>query len=436
MRTVNVYEQEFRVIFKAIETNTKLFDAMIKKIEEFTGSVSQLLDSLAAIPSELPAKVPKRGFFESAFSRKRKPPVEFDSFQPAFSLVWKENVAAGCLDQPGVRGFVEGVKSEFLQKLKQTRDVYVAKGAELKRYVDEKTQELRACAVTYGNKDAQYQQHCAKIEDLKARVDADKAAGKTADQMLRFTQALSEAQTAFPEKQKAAIDAFSQLAQKKADYNLDMERALMLFEELHAIRENAMNDMVQGLVEPVMKLAMEKQGSAENLSAKLEAVSVESDLEPLEKLTLEEKEWPELSFEGVRMDFELTEFMEPQKVFECELKLFGAEAIESYEPKKEGEVQLDAGDIVTVIEQGNSAWKVVNETKHLTGIVPADKLRRVPEMERKLFKVKENYKTDDFEVFAGEYVVSIRTTDDQTKVLCRNAYGGKGTVPVDVLEPQ
>ena len=90
MRTVNVYEQEFRVIFKAIETNTKLFDAMIKKIEEFTGSVSQLLDSLAAIPSELPAKVPKRGFFESAFSRKRKPPVDFDTFQ---KKDYKKNIA-------------------------------------------------------------------------------------------------------------------------------------------------------------------------------------------------------------------------------------------------------------------------------------------------------------------------------------------------------
>lgn len=436
MATDNVYDREFQVIFRAVEANVRLFDATIKKIEDFVGSTAQLFDALSAVPAELPTKVPKRGFFESAFSRKRKPPVEFESFEPGFSLVWKDNISACFLAQPGASAFLENVKSDFLSKLRQVRDLYASKGADLKNYVEEKTREMRASQDLYEEKDSLYQQQCSKIEDTRVKIEAETAAGKTPEQILRLRQILADAQTEFPEKQKAAVEAFAQMTQKKADYSVDMERALMVFEELNSIREKNVTDLVQSLVQPLLKLAGSKQAAGESLNANLDSVSIESDLEPLEKLVIEEREWPELEFEGVRMDFELSEFLPPEQIFEYELKLFGAEAVESYDPKKDGEISLEAGDIVTVIEKGKSSWKVVNETKHLTGYVPSGKLRAVPEMARRLFKVKSNHKTETFEVFEGEYVISIRETDDKTSVFCQNAYGGRGTLPVEILEPQ
>lgn len=421
------YNRTIQKILRATEANMKLFDVTIRRISDFTGSISQLLQSLAAVPAELPTKKPKPGFFGSAFSRKKKAPTVFDNLEPNLTTFWT-NFAAGFLDkQPGIGELNDTIKSSFIESFVNLRDYYAEKAAEIKLKIEEASRDLKKAEANYTSKYNLYCQNCSHIEELKAKHDAEIAAGKSQDQIIKLIQALGDAKTHFKDLQDTAIKAQAALNNQKTVFGLEIEAAMGMFEELDLTREEKLHDLMQSLGNPIIKFANEKQNTAEILRHDLTKLNMEEDLDPILKLNIQEQPWSTISFEPAQFSFDITEFIDPKTLFEPEIHYFGAKVVKGYD-------SAEVGDILLVTDSTGELWNVINENTKQIGHIPADHCEKIDEMTRRVHRAKCAWKSDCMEVREGDCVMSVGVTDDGSKYICVSAYGAKGEVPREVLE--
>lgn len=426
------YEESFHIIEQAHDANLTLLDTVISTLETFTKSASLLLTQLSKIPNEIP-KYKEKPKMMDIIKKKQKQGIVFDNPEPLFQSLWSQVCDYFCLYDSGLPEFINSLRSLFLTSLISLREEYTTEISALFSLVSEKNKELEETEKKYTQMHIEYSQAANNVNELQIQIaqNTDKSQSE-ANQKLLVT--LGEAKKVYYELQNAVVAEHEHLNEIQYQYSLTNERALLTFEEVELKFNADVQNLFHEFANKVLEYSKQCVAEREGLSKDTNELDIAGDLQHLFEIQPTTRDWGTLEEENPSLPFNIQDYIEPKQIFNPELSFFGAVITTDFKP--EGSFKtIKAGTKVTVLDTTDETrWKVSPEG-HRAVFADPSIIERCPELERKLFKVKNDIEAnlpDYLAAKAGEIVMAYRI--DKNVAYCANSFYLKGQIQMENLE--
>lgn len=272
--------QMYQIIRVSTDVDSAMMDAIIRKLEEFTKSIDQLLADIYQIDLALPqAKANSQS--SKIFFKKDKNIINFEKIEPGFTRNWGLFTQRFLLLEYGLRTVNDRIKHTILADLKTIQADYRKTTDAMHRVYKGQKTKLDQQEKNFQMEYEKYTSLCEEIEQLQEIVNQNP--GHPAPPKF------GELKNTFKSIQDAAVEAHKNLNESKAIFHNKTEYILGLFERAETNREKGMNQVFGNLIDALSTLCDGKKTAAQRLASVFENLNVENELEgiftPIEKLS-------------------------------------------------------------------------------------------------------------------------------------------------------
>ena len=417
-----------------MEKNLQIMTGLVKNTEGFFEVIQSLISQIQKIPSELPYKRIKKNMFS-----KIRGPAEIPDIELTFTDKWEKMLVLIFSEPPGTNGFRASLKEKLIKGIKIIYKEYKKAFKTIKSEYRESQEALR---ISEENKNAaqnQYKTLCSKLEDQYKKVQATIQSSKGSDAVQKAQSAFSELKEQFIESQKQYIDMHNLYNTQLFVFSSSMERVLTSFEEA----DNKLDLCFQSLfmdMDGVMDLYIkDKRNSAEQMRKITEDMGLHEDFdkyyEQNDLKPIHQNDSITLPFTPPALSFNVTEYIDPSKLFEEELERAGALVVHSYTASGKAEIDVEAGSLVSVLKTKSKMSKIcIENDRQKIGYVPSEILLEAPELKRRLCRLTEIHQAsvaEELDSMKGEVVLVLR--NELGVAYCLNALHVYGALPSSKL---
>lgn len=272
----------------------------------------------------------------------------------------------------------------------------------------------------YNAEYSKYIKHCQNMEALY--IKNEKSPGKFQHEFDRLRAQCTQIET----DTAAACDKFRKLTYS---HQIAFESLIVRFEKNERKFFDGFSKAMVKLAELLLSFEEQYKHFHSTLSTKLESLTIpESDYR--ERMA----EYSEQIIKNYAVpdapSFNIFDMLSPETVFQEDLT---SKFMTVKTAIQNNSIDLQPGEIVKVVKPIGQTFRIEN----LQGIraqVPKSALEANTDFEPKLYKVVEDFESDDFVVKANQYVAVF--SNDGENATCKNVMNVKGVMPFSNLQPQ
>lgn len=396
-------------------------------------SISNLIEMIEKIKTQLPQNVNTGKIIKTS-------DVNQDGFRDGpFSQFWQSFIT-NTIAISTISDYNKDIYDEVIVKIDEIKNEYSSRIQLFEKKINQSKDALKKSSDINNKYYQNYKNMSKQIEESCKTIQNDQLINKNNEQAQKLV-------AAFEETKKAYIKAYNEAIEKHNEYNLqrenfstEMEEAFLMFEEYDRELYEKICNLVQEIPQHISKHTKSKLArfhlNDKYITCKPPDDEFEKFLKQNQLDSINEKT-TEIEFVPNKIAFDITQIVNPAKLFKKELTGIPAIVLSDYTAKKANEISVKKGCQVTVFKKNGFSKqmkKVQIDESGLKGYVPSKILQENTDQssQKVLMKVKETYQKDNFSVKAGEYVLSYKR--DGSIIYCYNAYYEHGSIPLSMLE--
>ncbi|KAH0794361.1 hypothetical protein GPJ56_001654 [Histomonas meleagridis] len=369
------YADSFKVIEKAKSINIAMLETTVSSFTELVSYLNEkFIKPLSSINYSLPTKKKKRLF---ARSRGSSP---FDKMEPIFTDIWNK-ITSQYLNKPSdIQKICKIIKEDIIKPLEEIRKSYAESMNTIEKLITDAKKKYVSEEAHYKKAHSKYYSFCQSIQDCHDKINSGKADNKTRDNFTSLKNEFGNVQSNIIQENTNFNDSYSQ-------YIIIMEECLTEFERVDKERDFRMNQIFENIVTKIEKISSVKTSEAETIGQIVKEIDVgEANALLADNNQIDTQEPVFVDFVPIPLSIKLTDYLQPEVIFQKELKEFYAIASTNSNPTGPDDISISKGDLVKVIDSSSKSnkWKVFDEKRNRIGMVDIECLERHPELEPKL----------------------------------------------------
>ena len=425
--------QAFKFFPQTRDANLALYDALIKRLKEFSTNLETMIGSLFHTSSQLPVKRQKKGL--SLSKAKSMGPTDFQTIEPDFTGLWTKITQTYINQNKGLSELNEAIRTDLLKKFASIREQYKQDFDEFEAKYTQISNDQQTALAKCKQAQQNYNNLCKQIEDLTARLASEQAAGKPTEIVSKTRMQLTDAKNSYQNVLESMLSEITKFNEIAAAYAIQCEKLLSKFEELDKSRAQNLDNLMDGFYDTPKVLADSKSvvsnefyNDIQPLMTNDEVMKPNPEVDNQEPLTV--------TFQPRLLSFSLDTYLEPKKIFKDDIKQNRAMLKSDFSYTKEGTTNsFPKGTIVTILESKLTKYKVLNEETGLCATIPGSVLQKDSKYDCVLGKLSEDIVGENpsqITAQSGDFVV-VKSVNNGI-ASCIDMYNRKAEIPVSSLK--
>jgi len=428
------YFNSYMKIERAMEKNIKVIEAVTKNFEQFLVIIKNQISTISKIPTLLPNKGAKKNIFTRVSDVS-----EMYDIDQLFEAKWNSIECVFLRGYPGFPVFLDLVQTHVIDLLKSSYAEYKLVSDLIKSKHQMISDNFRNIEDIKNKADNNYRNYCRQMETLQKKISTTNQ-GKNPDAYQKLVNSFIEMKSNFPsvqaEVQSSIVNYNYSLIQISSQYEFILE----MFEEIEKKRDSVLSQVMNEM-EIIFRDYSKSKFNASQLMKEITSnmashEDFDSFFEKNNIKPINQDQAYNVEFHPSIPPFNISEYLDPMKIFENEMLFKGALVVSSFHATNSDELDVVSGMIVKIkgTKQSMSLVSVLDDEK--SGYVPSSCLLEAPELQRRLYKLKEIHQAQEsieLDANKGEVVLSIRTEPEY--IVCMNSFSQIGNIPVSKLVP-
>lgn len=425
------YESARKVIYDSIAATEAALTNYKRMFDSVAAALAHAEKAIAAWPLDLPNKR-KKGLLT-----KLRGPREIENVAPIFSERWPiiAKAIAPLAGQTIVQFNIGEVIGPHIQKL---LDEYTERMRQLKSRVDNEVASLQQATDARTKALQSYKSICSQLEDLNTKLQPQNTAGKPPDVVKKLQDQFLELKKAYLPAYESADEKTRELNAARLRYGLAIEEMISLFQDGDLVVSDRLSELNQKVFDMFDQYKTAKEMTMQNMEKILKNRDFQADVdtmranEGIDNVTTQGL--VKVRTVPIPIPINFSQFFGPDKVFGSDMKTYDASVTSAYTAKKSGEIDVNAGQMVTVLKLKGKKATIINHETHKMGEVPSAVIRKTSGQGRKLVRVKEDYEAPDtgLKLMQGELVMATEAGANMAHV--QSASYHIRNVPLSVLD--